>query len=98
MSSKRGSNGRKSYPGSSDAALSAKSTPSGANSLPELLTADEVAAWLRTTRKAVYQKVERGILPGAWHVGRRLYFLRAELLRLVEQGRVPYLGDPGGGT
>ncbi|HWZ90920.1 MAG TPA: helix-turn-helix domain-containing protein [Polyangiaceae bacterium] len=98
MSTLRGSNGRKSPSKSSDAAPSAKCTPSGTNSLPELLTADDVASWLGITRKAVYQKVERGILPGAWHVGRRLYFLRAELLRLVEQGRVPYLGDPGGGT
>ena len=66
--------------------------------MPELLTADEVAAWLRTSKKAVYAKAERGGLPGATRVGRRLYFLRTELLRLVEQGRVPHLGDPGGGT
>ena len=66
--------------------------------LPELLTADEVAVWLRTTVKAVYAKAERGNLPGATRVGRRLYFLRAELLRLVEQGRVPHLRGPDGGT
>ena len=67
-------------------------------SLPELVTADEVAAWLRTTVKAVYAKAERGALPGATRVGRRLYFLRAELLLLVEQGRVPHLGGPSGVT
>ena len=66
--------------------------------LPDLLTAKEVAAWLRTTVKAVYAKAERGSLPGATRVGRRLYFLRADLLRFVEQGRVPYLGGPSGGT
>jgi predicted DNA-binding transcriptional regulator AlpA len=66
--------------------------------LPELLTPGEVAAWLQTTVQAVYSKAERGTLPGATHIGRRLYFLRAELLGLVEQGRVPYLGGPGGGT
>lgn len=66
--------------------------------LPELFTADEVAAWLHTTVKAVYAKAERGTLPGATRVGRRLYFLRAELLGLVEQGRVPHQGGPGGGT
>jgi hypothetical protein len=47
--------------------------------MPELLTADEVAAWLKTTRKAVYAKAERGTLAGATYVGRRLYFLRADL-------------------
>ena len=65
---------------------------------PRPLTPDEVATWLRTTVKAVYAKAERGTLPGATRVGRRLYFLRTELLGLVEQGRVPHLGGPGGGT
>jgi excisionase family DNA binding protein len=68
------------------------------HTLPDLLTPDEVAAWLRTTVKAVYAKAERGSLPGATRVGRRLYFLRTDLLRLVEQGRVPHLGGPSGGT
>jgi len=66
--------------------------------LPELLTADEVAAWLKTTRKAIYAKAERGTLAGATYVGRRLYFLRADLLRSLEQGRVPHLGGPSGST
>jgi excisionase family DNA binding protein len=66
--------------------------------LPELLTADEVAAWLKTTRRAIYAKAERGALPGVTHVGRRLYFVRDDLLRFVEQARVPHTGDPHGGT
>ncbi|HEU5072858.1 MAG TPA: helix-turn-helix domain-containing protein [Polyangiaceae bacterium] len=66
--------------------------------LPALLTAQEVAAWLQISVQAVYAKAERGGLPGATRLGRRLYFLRAELLRSVEQGRVPYLGDAHGGT
>lgn len=69
-----------------------------APALPDLLTAGEVAAWLKTTVRAVYAKAERGTLPGATHVGRRLYFVRADLLRSVEQGRVPRLGGPSGGT
>jgi len=69
-----------------------------ARTLPDLLTPGEVAAWLGTTVKAVYAKAERGTLPGATRVGRRLYFLRTELLSLLEQGRVPHLGGPGGGT
>jgi hypothetical protein len=66
--------------------------------MPELLTADEVAVWLKTTRKAVYAKAERGTIAGATYVGRRLYFLRTDLLRSLEQGRVPHLGGPSGGT
>ena len=66
--------------------------------LPTLLTAQEVATWLQISVQAVYAKTERGGLPGATRLGRRLYFLRDELLRSVEQGRVPYLGDAHGGT
>jgi excisionase family DNA binding protein len=66
--------------------------------LPELLTADEVAAWLKTSVGAVYAKAERGNLPGATRLGRRLYFLRAELVAFVEQGRVPHLGETSGDT
>lgn len=67
-------------------------------SLPALLTPAEVAAWLKTTISAVYAKAERGTLPGATRLGRRLYFIRAELLAYVEQGRVSQSGGPGGGT
>jgi len=80
------------------ACMSKTNSVRSARTLPDLLTPAEVAAWLRTTVKAVYAKAERGSLPGAARVGRRLYFLRADLLRLVEQGRVPHLGGPGGGT
>jgi len=73
-------------------------TPAPAEGLPELLTADEVAAWLKTTTKAVYARVERGNLPGATRIGCRLYFVRADLLRCLEQGRVPHLGGPSGST
>ena len=42
------------------------------HSLPAFLTADETAALLRTTRKAVYLMVERGALPGVTRIGRRV--------------------------
>ncbi len=67
-------------------------------SLPALLTPAEVAAWLKKTISAVYAKAERGTLPGATRLGRRLYFTRAELLAYVEQRRVSQSGGPGGGT
>lgn len=46
----------------------------------------------------LYAKAERGTLPGATRLGRRLYFIRGELLAYVEQGRVSQSGGPGGGT
>jgi excisionase family DNA binding protein len=70
----------------------------GATGLPELLTPDEVASWLKTSVRAIYSKVERGSLPGAVHVGRRLYFIRAELLDWLNRKRVPHLGGSSGGT
>lgn len=64
--------------------------------LPELLTASEVAAWLKVPVTAVYARAERGSLPGATRIGRRLYFVRAELHRLVERGRIARVnGDVG---
>jgi excisionase family DNA binding protein len=71
---------------------------SAAPALPELLTPREVAVWLKTTVQAVYAKAERGTLPGTTRLGRRLYFLRAELVDFVEQGRVSQSGGPSGGT
>ena len=42
-----------------------------AASLPYLLTVDEVAELLRTTRKAIYCKIQRGLLPSIVRDGRR---------------------------
>lgn len=46
-----------------------------------LLTADELAVWFHCTRRAIYDRVFRGQLPGVVRLGRRLYFDRA----IVEQ-------------
>lgn len=48
--------------------------------LPSLLTVDETAELLRTTRKAIYTMVERAQLPGVTRIGRRLLFRRAVVL------------------
>ena len=45
-----------------------------------LMTPDEVARVLRTSRAAVYKMQERGQLPGVRRIGRRLLFDRAALL------------------
>jgi excisionase family DNA binding protein len=58
---------------------------------PLLLTGDEVAALLRTSRTAIYVMVERGQLPGVTRIGRRLLFRRAELLDWLRQKSEPSL-------
>jgi hypothetical protein len=64
----------------------------GAPALPRLLTPDQVAEWLGTTRNAVYARLERGQLArqAVVRIGRRLYFRGDALLAWLEQqGRVP---------
>ena len=57
--------------------------------LPTLLTADEVAALLRTTRTAIYAMTARGQLPGVTRVGTRLLFRHADLVKWLDQNRAP---------
>ncbi|MDC3958525.1 helix-turn-helix domain-containing protein [Polyangium jinanense] len=74
----------------SDRSASTSSTPDGP--LPILLTPDEVAALLRTTRKAVYAMAERGTLPGVVRLGRRVLFHRDNLLSWLDGRRAPSPG------
>jgi excisionase family DNA binding protein len=60
---------------------------------PLLLTADETAALLRTTRKAIYIMVERRQLPGVIRVGRRLLVRRDDLLHWLRQKAAPSLKE-----
>lgn len=50
-----------------------------------LLTVDETAALLRTTRKAVYALVERRQIPGVIKLGRRVLVRSDELLDWLRQ-------------
>ena len=59
------------------------------DSLPLLLTATEVATLLRTTRKAVYAMIERGLLPGVTRIGRRVLVRSADLLDFLDHNRTP---------
>ena len=61
--------------------------------LPQILTADEVAALLRTSRKAIYAMVERGQLPGVPRVRRRLLVRAGELVDWLNQKRTPSLWE-----
>ena len=57
--------------------------------LPPFLTADETAILLRTTRKGVYVMAERGLLPGATRLGRRLLVRSEVLLHWLDQKAAP---------
>ena len=54
---------------------------------PLFMTPDEVAALLRTTRKAVYTMIERGQLPGVTRIGRRVLVRSRELLDFLDHNR-----------
>jgi excisionase family DNA binding protein len=52
---------------------------------PALLTAEEVAShFLRTSRRAVYQMVQRDQIPGVIRIGRRLLFRKDTLVAWLE--------------
>ena len=55
------------------------------SNLPALLTADDAAQLLRTTRKAVYVMIERGQLPGVTRLGRRVLLRSDRLLEWLDQ-------------
>ena len=61
----------------------------GRNSLPILLTVDEAAKLLRTTRRAIYAMIERRQLPGVIRVRRRVLFRADDLLHWLDQKRAP---------
>jgi excisionase family DNA binding protein len=56
---------------------------------PLLLTVDEAAALLRTTRRAVYAMVERRQIPGVTRIRRRVLFRAADLLDWLDRNRAP---------
>ncbi|MAG70087.1 MAG: transcriptional regulator [Acidobacteria bacterium] len=57
--------------------------------LPHLLTSAEVAALLRTSRKATYAMITRGQLPGVVRIGRRVLIRQSDLLEWLDQKRAP---------
>lgn len=59
----------------------------GPSPVPHLLTIDEVAEMLRTTRKAIYALIYKGALPGVIRLSRRLLIDRANLVDWLDQNR-----------
>jgi excisionase family DNA binding protein len=57
--------------------------------LPILLTVDEAAELLRTSRRAIYMMLERHQLPGVTRIGRRVLFRSVDLLNWLDQKRAP---------
>jgi len=57
--------------------------------MPMLLTIDETAVLLRTSRRAVYAMIARRQLPGIVRIRRRLLVRSADLLDWLHQKRAP---------
>jgi excisionase family DNA binding protein len=58
-------------------------------SLPILLTVDEAAWLLRTTRRAIYAMIERHQVPGVIRIRRRVLFRADDLLHWLDQKPAP---------
>ena len=61
----------------------------GTRSLPMLLTVDDAADLLRTTRRAIYAMIERRQLPGIVRIGRRVLLRADDLLDWLNQKSAP---------
>ena len=63
------------------------------SAMPMLLTVNDAANLLRTTRRAIYAMLERRQLPGVIRIRRRVLIRSAELLEWLDQKRAPSLKE-----
>ena len=63
-------------------------TPARSDDLPAVMTADEVAAFLRVDRKTVYDAVKNGTLP-ALRLRKVIRFCREEVLQFLRGNTRP---------
>jgi excisionase family DNA binding protein len=63
------------------------------DAMPLLLTVDDAAELLRTTRRAIYAMLERRQLPGVIRIRRRVLIRSSELLEWLDQKRAPSLKE-----
>jgi excisionase family DNA binding protein len=68
-------------------ATSQETSSSGGSAV--LLSVDEAAQLLRTSRRAVYVMADRGALPGVTRIGRRLLIRQDDLVRWLDESRAP---------
>jgi excisionase family DNA binding protein len=61
--------------------------------MPILLTVDDAADLLRTTKRAVYTMIERWQLPGITRIGRRVLLRADDLLDWLDEKRAPSLKE-----
>lgn len=68
----------------------------GSPPLPHLLTTDEVAQLLRTSRKVIYEMIRLGQLPGVIRVGRRVLLRRDRLVEFLLEREEQSVSSLGG--
>lgn len=62
-------------------------------SLPDVLTVEEAAAFLRVNRKTFYEAVRLGSVPGVIRLGRVIRISKAALISWVQGNGGPALGE-----
>ncbi len=74
--------------------LSQQNNEAGAPaSLPEVLTVEEAAAFLRVNRKTFYEAVRLGSVPGVIRLGRVIRISKSALISWVQGNGGPALGE-----
>jgi excisionase family DNA binding protein len=76
-----------------DAGAGDDKTRNATRPMPVLLTVNDVAVLLRTTKRAVYAMIERRQLPGLVRIGRRVLLRADALLHWLDQKSAPSPGS-----